>query len=281
MRFAHHTSLFSLLRRCALSVGVTTALVGAALASPAQAQIPGSAPLPTPEQALDQFLTATGQPGPHRVQGHYFTSPVPPKAQNDIRPTALVGPSTPLIVGDSVCTTAVAGYDAQGNKVAITAGHCGAPGTPVRSADAAEAGQIGTFERTGYPDYGVIKLNPNVQLTNSYGAVSINTLGGPIPGSFGTACKTGISTGTTCGPVLGVSGPFILAHICGSFGDSGGPLYAGGRLLGIINGGIGHLPSCTTPLQGPLHAPTAGAAWDVIKADLDSTGGVGAGLRLA
>ena len=266
-------------RRFLAALSMVVTVFAGMLAAPA-AQAQSSFPT-SPAQAWDRFLTATGEPGPHRVAGHYFTSPVPPKAQERIRPTALVGPSTPILVSGNACTIAVAGYDNAGNKVAITAGHCGVPGAAVVSADAGEAGQIGTFVRSGYPDYGVIKLNSNVQLTNTYGAVSIGQLGGPLPGNFGQACKTGISTGTTCGPVLGVSGPYIMAHVCGSHGDSGGPFYRNGRLLGIVNGGIGNLPSCTTPLQGPLHAPTAAAAWSVIKADLDANGGVGAGFRLA
>ncbi|WP_459611060.1 S1 family peptidase [Corynebacterium urogenitale] len=257
---------------------VLTVLAGAVVTPAAQAQ---SALPSSPAQAWDQFLTVTGEPGPHRVAGHYFTSPVPPKAQEKIRPQALIGPSTPILVGDNACTIAVAGYDNAGNKVAITAGHCGKPGAGVISADAAEAGKIGTFVRAGAPDYGVIKLNPNVQLTNSYGAARISKLGGPLPASFAQACKTGISTGTTCGPVIGSSGPYILAHVCGSHGDSGGPFYRNGRLLGIVSGGVGNLPSCTTPLQGPLHAPTAAVSWNTIKAGLDANGGVGVGFRLA
>lgn len=278
MRSSLRPSPGSLGRRCLAAVGMAVTLVAGSLAAPATAT---AAPaMSSPQQALDQFLTVTGEPGPHRVSGHYFTSPVPPKSQERIRPTALVGPSTPIAVGDSVCTVAVSGVDNQGNKIAITAGHCGKQGMKVRSLDAGEAGVIGTYVRSGYPDYGVIKLNPNVRLTNSYGRVTVNQLGGPVPGNFGQACKTGISTGTTCGPVLGVDGPFILAHICGSYGDSGGPLFVGNRLVGILNGGIGNLPSCTTPLQGPLHAPIAGAAWHVIQADLNAAGGAGAGLRL-
>lgn len=38
------------------------------------------------------------------------------------RPDVLVGPSTPLLVGDALCTAAVAGYDSHGNAVAVTAG---------------------------------------------------------------------------------------------------------------------------------------------------------------
>ncbi|WP_426705232.1 S1 family peptidase [Corynebacterium auriscanis] len=228
----------------------------------------------------EAFLNATGQPGPHRVAGHYFTSPGVPAAQRAIAPKTLVGPSTPILVGDSVCTLAVAGFDKHGNKVGITAAHCGGPGTPVASLDNTKAGRIGTVARIGYGDISVIKFNKDVQLTRNYGRVSINRLGGAIPATGQQICKTGISTGTSCGPMLAISGPMLVSHLCGSFGDSGAPVYTRGRLVGIVNGGLFNLPSCRTPLQGPLHAPTGGTAWSVIKADLDDNGGVGAGFRL-
>ena len=265
-------------RRVFAAFGCAAVLITGSLSATAQAEAQSS--VPSPAQAADIFLTLMGEPGPHRVPGHYFTSPVPPKAQNDIRPTALVGPSTPILVGDSLCTIAVSGFDAHGNKVAITAGHCANPGTPVTSGDAPEAGRIGTYVRTGSPDYGVIKLNNNVRLTNTYGRASIGQLGGAVPATLQQICKTGISTGTSCGPVIGVDGPYLLAHLCGSHGDSGGPIYAGNRLVAIVNGGLGNLPSCTTPLQGPVHAPVAGALWTVIQRSLDANGGVGAGFRL-
>lgn len=231
-------------------------------------------------QAADQFLKLTGQPGPHRVKGHYFTSPGVPAAQKAIAPRTLVGPSTPIAVGDSVCTLAVAGVDSHGNKVGITAGHCGNPGAPVMSLDNPKGGKIGTVVRKGVSDVGIIKFNSNVQLTRNYGRVAINQLGGPLPVTGQQICKTGITTGTSCGPMIAMDGPMLVAHFCGSHGDSGAPIYSRGRLVGIVNGGLYNLPSCRTPLQGPFHAPAAGAAWPVIKANLEANGGVGAGFRL-
>lgn len=252
------------------------AVTGLSLGAPT----PSASAAPGSSQAVDGFLKATGQPGPHRVDGHYFTSPGVPAAQRAIAPKTLLGPSTPILVGDSVCTLAVAGIDKHGNKVGITAAHCGGPGTPVASLDNTKGGRIGTVVRNGFADVSVIKFNPGVQLTRNYGKVAINQLGGRVPATGERICKTGISTGTSCGPMIAIDGPMLVSHLCGSYGDSGAPVYSRGRLVGIVNGGMFNLPSCRTPLQGPLHAPTAGTAWQVIKADLDSNGGVGAGFRL-
>ena len=225
-------------------------------------------------------LVATSQPGPHRVPGHYFTSPTPPRVQQNARPTAVFGPSTPIFIGNSICTVAVAGYDKFGNKVAITAGHCGVVGTEVRSMDAPEAGVVGRVATSGVFDYSVIKLRDDVRVTRHYGRANITRLGGAIPATGQNICKTGIATGTKCGPTLALSGSAFFSHICASFGDSGAPVYSNGRLLGILNGGLSPLPSCTTPLQGPLHSPTIATAWDPIAADLNVINGVGAGFRL-
>ena len=258
-------------------------IAGAALAISATFGATFNAPEASaaPAGSADAFLKATGQPGPHRIPGHYFTSPGIPQAQRAAAPNVLAGPSMPIYVGNNICTLAVVGYDKAGNKVCITAGHCGKPGAPVTSMDSERAGQIGTVVRNGYPDYAVIKFNNKVRLTRSYNNVHLNALGGPTPGSLQQMCKTGVATGTSCGPMLAISGPFLVSHLCGSVGDSGAPIYVGNRLIGIINGGVANLPSCATPLQGPFHAPTAGAAWNVIAADLNAAGGVGAGFRLA
>ncbi len=233
-----------------------------------------------PMGSIDAALTVTGQPGPHRVPGHYFTSPTAPRIQRAAGNTPVVGPSTPVEIGNLICTISVAGFDRAGNKVAITAGHCGAPGTPVRSMDARGAGVIGQVVMRSSLDYGVIRLRGDVQLTRNYGRAHINRLGGPIPATGATICKTGISTGTSCGPVLALSGANFFSHFCGSYGDSGAPVYRQGRLVGILNGGLQSLPSCRTPIQGPLHSPTISTAWNVIQAELNAHGGVGAGFRL-
>ncbi|WP_420099637.1 S1 family peptidase [Corynebacterium sp.] len=252
---------------------VATALAGAAVAPAAQA-------LPTVDRVVDDVLTATGEPGPHRLEGQYFTSPGVPAAAVDARPSILVGPSTPLIVGPSVCTTTAAGYDGAGNAVAVTAGHCGTAGDEVRSADDPEGAVIGTFQRNGAVDNGVILLNDRAQVTSSYNTV-LGSAGGPLPAAGAQVCKTGIATGTSCGPALATSGSGFGVHLCASHGDSGAPVYAGGRLVGLLSGGFAGLPSCRTPLQGPVHSPVLAVTWDAVAAEMNAAGGVGAGFRLA
>lgn len=230
--------------------------------------------------SLDSFLSATGEPGPHRVAGHYFTSPGAPAEQRATPERAIVGPSTPIRLGNNICTVAVTGTDSHGSKIAITAGHCGGVGQDVSSFDAPAAGTIGTVSRIVAGDVAVITLRPEAQITRSYNGVTVDHLGGANPATFETLCKTGITTGRSCGPVLTSGQSSIMAHICGSFGDSGAPITSGNRLVGVLNGGVAGLPSCVTPIQGPAHAPAVGTPWTTVQAALND-GGVGSGLALA
>lgn len=276
-------------RRFAAVVVALSAMLIGGISAPAASAAPSLPGVPevSPEgvdhavnTAVDTALNETGEPGPHRVPGHYFTSPgVPPEAE-DVQPSVLVGPSTPLIVGPSVCTASVAGYDAAGNAVAITAGHCGNPGDEVKSADDPEETVIGTYERTGAVDNGIILLNDNAQVSNSYNDVTLSGLGGVAPGNFGEVCKTGITTGTSCGPVFAESGSQFATQVCASHGDSGAPVYAGNRLVGVLNGGLAALPSCQHPLQGPVHSPVMTTYWGTVANEMDANGGVGAGFHL-
>lgn len=274
----------SILRRLAVAAATTaaTVLIGGLMAPAASAAptLPALPSVPSVGEVVDDVLTATGEPAPHRVQGQYFTSPGVPAAAQDARPAVLVGPSTPLIVGPSLCTATVAGHDAAGNAVAVTAGHCGTPGDEVRSADDPEGTVVGTFQRNGAMDNGVILLNDNAQVTSSYNAASISALGGGQPAAGAQVCKTGIATGTSCGPQFATSDTGFVMHVCASHGDSGAPVYAGGRLVGLLSGGFAGLPSCTTPLQGPMHSPVVASSWDAVAAEMDAAGGLGAGLRL-
>ncbi|KAB3523012.1 hypothetical protein GC425_03340 [Corynebacterium sp. zg254] len=256
-------------QRIAAAAIIATGCLAAPVAS-AQSSVSGS---------LDNVLAA-GQPGPHRVEGNYFTSPTAPAEQKAQPGVAIVGPSTPITMGDHVCTIAVAGTDEAGRAVALTAGHCGGVGADVRAMDAPAAGVIGKVARVVAGDVAVIELNDHARVAAHYNNVAIHQVGGPSPAVLQEVCKTGVATGTSCGVTINATNDRLLAHLCGSFGDSGAPIYAGNRLLAVLNGGLAGLPACTTPLQGPVHAPTVGTPWAKISADLNR-GGVGAGFRPA
>lgn len=216
----------------------------------------------------------------HRVGGSWFNAPdIPGEAHAAAGAgRALFGPGTPVFIGDKICTLAVAGYDAAGRKIGITAGHCGVMGREVYSADAPNSGPAGVVTQSVPElDYAVIVLNDRADIARSYNGVTINAVGGSQAAGQ-QLCKQGVATGFTCGPAWDQ----YQSQVCAMQGDSGGPLLAGDRLVGIISGGSRLIPNgaCTTPWQGPLHTPTVSAPIDAVLQHLNATGGPGAGFRL-
>lgn len=220
----------------------------------------------------------------HRVPGSMFDAPRIPEesvaAMN--QGESLYGPGTPLYVNDkTMCTLTVAGNDNAGRKVGLTAGHCGNVGDPVTSADSEQIGPTGTVvSKNEDLDYAVIEFGSKAKVSRSYNGVTVNQLGGGVkPGQ--QACKQGVATGKTCGITYQQAKKIQVNQVCAMMGDSGAPLLVNGRLIGSISGGF--LPvnfPCRTPLQGPVHNPTAATNMDAVLADMNRRGGVGAGFTL-
>ncbi|WP_257160357.1 S1 family peptidase [Corynebacterium cystitidis] len=223
----------------------------------------------------------------HRVPGSWFDAPRIPEQSNQAmtRGTSLYGPGTPIYVGeDALCTLTMAGTDAQGRKVGITAGHCGEVGDSVSSADSWQVGPSGTVvSKNEYLDYAVIELGSNAEVTNTYNGATAHGVGGQTQlGQI--VCKQGVASGETCGMTLLTGEDMQVSHVCSMVGDSGAPVFYHGRVVGMINGGVLPRPynvECSTPWQGALHAPTASARMDAVVEDMDKQGGVGAGFTLA
>ena len=264
----------------ALALVVTPAL--SAGAAPAMAQ--NAAPVDTADPnyiwRTDIISKAlAGKPGAdrvlHRVPGSFHDAPrVPAEAdQARARGNALYGPGTPLYVGNTpgsefMCTTTVAGYNDRGQKVALTAGHCGNVGDKVKSADAPQLGTTGTITQVDkQKDFAVITLDKNTEVTRSYDGITANHVGGAPVRPGGTVCKKGVASGYTCAPTFTDWDTHNVNHVCAMQGDSGAPLMVGDRVIGMINGGTWRAPfdiACHSPLQGPIHAPTASARLDSV-----------------
>ncbi|WP_075725197.1 S1 family peptidase [Corynebacterium aquilae] len=233
----------------------------------------------------DQILA--GRPGEvlHRVEGSFFDAPATPREsiEAQIHGKSLYGPGTPIYVGkQNFCTLAVAGYDAAGNKVGLTAGHCGNVGDEVYSADSWENGVTGTVAaKDPGGDVAVIKLDEDATaVTRSYNGVTVNGVGATPAQPLANLCKMGVATGLTCGPSLVTTDQVNISQVCAMQGDSGGPLVVGDRLVGMVSGGLSALAPCRTPLQGPLFVPAISTNAEHVFAQLDARGGVGAGFRL-
>ncbi|MFF7560530.1 S1 family peptidase [Streptomyces pseudovenezuelae] len=136
----------------------------------------------------------------------------------------------------------------------VTAGHC-TDTMPTWYTSSALTTTIGPTTVTSFPgdDFGVVRYaNPAVPHPGTVGSVDVTGTATAYVGQ--SVCRRGATTGVRCGVVTAlnatvnygdgstVSG-LIRTNICAEPGDSGGPLYAGDKVLGILSGGSGN---CTT-----------------------------------
>ncbi|MFF5498522.1 S1 family peptidase [Streptomyces aquilus] len=151
----------------------------------------------------------------------------------------------------------------------VTAGHCtGGAGTWYTGSAMTTA--IGPTTATSFPgdDFGVVRYtNSAVPHPGTIGTVDITGTATAYVGQ--TVCRRGATTGVHCGRVTAVNATvnygggdvvygLIQTNICAEPGDSGGPLYAGDKVIGILSGGSGNCTSGGTtyyqPIQEALNA---------------------------
>ncbi|MEU0945312.1 S1 family peptidase [Streptomyces canus] len=136
----------------------------------------------------------------------------------------------------------------------VTAGHC-TETLPTWYTSSALTTTIGPTTGTSFPgdDFGVVRYaNAAVPHPGTIGTVDVTGTATAYVGQ--SVCRRGATTGVRCGVVTAlnatvnygngstVSG-LIRTNICAEPGDSGGPLYAGDKVVGILSGGSGN---CTT-----------------------------------
>ena len=221
----------------------------------------------------------------HRVEGSMFHAPDIPQESLDAEAQgySLYGPGTPIYVGEKgFCTLAFAGYDAAGNKVGVTAAHCGQVGEKVLSADSYNLGPSGQIvARVPEKDYALIRFDDNAKITGTYNGVHVSEVGGAPLAPGEVVAKHGVATGTTYGVSLSNAEGLNISQLCAMNGDSGAPLLQGSKVVGMVSGGLIPGAPCTTPWQGPLFSPTLSTRIDRVVADLDARQGIGAGFTPA
>lgn len=145
----------------------------------------------------------------------------------------------------------------------VTAGHC-TDGASTWYTSSAMTTVIGSTTGTSFPgnDFGVVQYsNPAVPHPGTIGTVDVTGTATAYVGQ--SVCRRGATTGVHCGVVTAlnatvnygggtiVSG-LIRTSICAEPGDSGGPLYAGDKVIGILSGGSGNCTSGGTTYYQPI-----------------------------
>jgi streptogrisin B len=75
-----------------------------------------------------------------------------------------------------------------------------------------------------------------------------------------SVCRRGSTTGGRCGVIIALNANadgsavhgLIRTDICAEPGDSGGPLYAGDKVIGILSGGSGNCATGGTTYYQPI-----------------------------
>jgi streptogrisin B len=144
----------------------------------------------------------------------------------------------------------------------LTAGHC-TDGNPPWYTNSSHTTSIGPTAGSSFPgnDYGIVKYTSSVAHAGTVGSQDITSAGTPSVGQSVT--RRGSTTGIHSGKVTAlnatvnygggdiVSG-LIQTTVCAEPGDSGGPLYAGTKALGLTSGGSGDCTSGGTTFFQPV-----------------------------
>ncbi|HNP57355.1 MAG TPA: serine protease [Gordonia sp. (in: high G+C Gram-positive bacteria)] len=179
---------------------------------------------------------------------------------------ALATPPVPLGGGSSIlilkggssaaaCTLTAIGRSKHGNRlIGITAGHCGTPGQRVYSEAMQNRGQLGEITySTSDLDMAIIEFNSNVAPVRTVHGTTIRSVD-TAPLNFPTVlCKTGRTSGKTCGVVWASDATTHYSQMCVIEGDSGAPVTLGTRLVGMVN--AYYFTSCFGPETGTNIGP--------------------------
>jgi streptogrisin B len=145
----------------------------------------------------------------------------------------------------------------------ITAGHC-TDSLPTWYTSSGLTTAVGPTTGTSFPgdDYGVVRYaNTAVPHPGTVGTVDVTGTATAYVGQ--QVCRRGATTGVQCGRVTGLNATvnygsgdvvygLIQTNICAEPGDSGGPLYAGDKIIGILSGGTGDCATGGTTYYQPI-----------------------------
>lgn len=145
----------------------------------------------------------------------------------------------------------------------LTAGHC-TDGAGTWWSDSARTTVLGTTTGSSFPtnDYGIVRYtNASVTKSGTVGSQDITSAADATVGMSVTrrGSTTGIHSGTVTALNAAVNyggGDIVLGlirtNVCAEPGDSGGPLYAGTRAIGLTSGGSGNCSSGGTTFFQPV-----------------------------
>ncbi|WP_371530021.1 S1 family peptidase [Streptomyces sp. NBC_01283] len=144
----------------------------------------------------------------------------------------------------------------------LTAGHC-TDGAGTWWSNSGHTTTIGSTTGSSFPtnDYGIVKYSGSVSHPGTVGSQDITSAVNATLNQ--TVTRRGSTTGTHSGKVTGLNATvnygggdivygMIKTTVCAEPGDSGGPLYAGTKAIGLTSGGSGNCSSGGTTFFQPV-----------------------------
>jgi streptogrisin D len=143
----------------------------------------------------------------------------------------------------------------------LTAGHCGNIASTWYS-DSGHTSALGNTQNSSFPgnDFAIVRYTASGTPSGTVGGQDITSSGNPTVGQ--TVSRRGSTTGVHSGTVTALNATvnysegtvtgMIQTTVCAEGGDSGGPLYAGSKALGLTSGGSGNCSSGGTTFFQPV-----------------------------
>lgn len=170
-----------------------------------------------------------------------------------------------VINGNTLCSV---GFSVGGGFV--TAGHCGAAGSPTLGYNNVAQGTVAGSSFPGN-DYGWVRVNGSwtpQPWVNNYAGGNAPVAGGQEAGIGASVCRSGRTTGWRCGVIQaknvtvnyaqGAVYGLTQSNACAEGGDSGGAWLSGDQAQGTTSGGSGNCSTGGTMFFQPV-AETLGA----------------------
>jgi hypothetical protein len=150
-------------------------------------------------------------------------------------------PTSEIVVGQAVCTLGFVLAGSDGMAEGLTAAHCGEVGRPVTTVDGT---RVGTIVAHGPEGADIARVDIATSLTvyaqvgtigTVHDIIDVATLNAQRP----LLCKQGITTGLSCGPLIGKATEGYMTFAASTeHGDSGSPVYALTRSGELVAAGI-------------------------------------------
>lgn len=203
------------------------------------------------------FVAASGVGGADRTAVR-----VVPQATEAPRPLYDVrGGDQYVINGNTLCSI---GFSVAGGFV--TAGHCGAAGSPTLGYNNVAQGSVAASTFPGN-DYGWVRVNGDwtpQPWVNDYAGGNAPVAGSLEAGIGAAVCRSGRTTGWHCGVIQaknvtvnyaqGAVYSLTQSNACAEPGDSGGAWISGDQAQGTTSGGSGNCTSGGTEFFQPVNA---------------------------